>query len=69
VNKSEDGFRLFKSQISRVTNVVQGWVVQNSVSTILALNQLDLTEGFNAKLVTRFLLNNFFPGAIDDGVE
>jgi hypothetical protein len=26
--------------------------------TILALNQLDLTEGFNAKLVTTFLLNN-----------
>jgi hypothetical protein len=37
---------------------VLGWVVQNSVSTILALNQLDLTEGFNAKLVTKFLLNN-----------
>jgi hypothetical protein len=27
----------------------QGWVVQNSVSTILALNQLD-TEGLNAKI-------------------
>jgi hypothetical protein len=40
----------------------QGWVVQSSVSTILALNQLDLAEGFNAKinakLVTTFLLNN-----------
>jgi hypothetical protein len=35
------------------------WVVQNSVSTILVLNQLDLTEGFNARLVTKFLLNNW----------
>jgi hypothetical protein len=31
-------------------HVVQSWVVQNSVKSIFALNQLDLTEGFNAKI-------------------
>jgi hypothetical protein len=28
----------------------QGWVVQNSVSTILALSQLELTEGFDTEI-------------------
>jgi hypothetical protein len=44
----------------------QGWIVQNSifhVFTILVLESflvlsMDLTEGSNAKLVTKFLLNN-----------
>jgi hypothetical protein len=36
----------------------QGWVVQNNVGTIVVISQLDITEGFNAKLVTKFLLNN-----------
>jgi hypothetical protein len=34
----------------------QGPVVQRNSVTILSLNQLDLTEGFNAKLVTKFPL-------------
>jgi hypothetical protein len=41
-------------------------LVQNSIRTILALNQLDLTEPVNAKinnpkLVTTFILNNRAP--------
>jgi hypothetical protein len=30
--------------------IIQGPVVQRNFVTILALNQLDLTEGFNAKI-------------------
>jgi hypothetical protein len=37
--------------ISYGTVVFQGWVFQNLGSkSILALNQLDLTEGFSAKI-------------------
>jgi hypothetical protein len=30
-------------------NLLPGWLVQNSVGIILALNELDFTEGFNAE--------------------
>jgi hypothetical protein len=38
---------------SLIKDVILGWVVKNSIGTILALNQLDLAEGFNAKINQR----------------